>query len=102
MFSRINDTPYNIVHGFLLIRLYRAAIMTAGGINPAEQYCVLSLIQTVRDIVDTPLKNDDGSGYMLLIRVPNVELGKYCYDVLKKTRDRYVRQWRYQGGWQMG
>eukprot|EP00794_Sanderia_malayensis_P004602 gene4602-5207_t len=93
--SRINDTPYSIVDGFLIVRLYRAAIMVAGGIKTAEQYCVLSFLQVIRDIVETPLKNHDGSGYMLLIRVPNVDLGRYCYDTLKETRNSVGFQYRF-------
>ena len=85
---RYNDIPYNVVHGFLLTRLYRAALMVAAGIKPAEQYCVLSAIQMTRDIVEAPLKKRDGSGYMMLIRVPNTDVAKYCYNVIKKTRDK--------------
>ena len=92
---------YHVVHAFILIRLYRAALMVAGGIKPAEPHCVLSAIQMVRDIVEAPLRNADGTGSMLMIRVSEAELGKYCHELLKKTRDRYVPliikwQWKIQ------
>ena len=87
---RRNDIPYNVVHGYLLTSLYRSALMVVAGLKPAEQYCVLSVIQMTRDIVEEPLKNRDGSGYMLLIRVPNLEIAKYCYNVIKDTRNKYV------------
>eukprot|EP00795_Rhopilema_esculentum_P007430 gene7430-13192_t len=93
--NRYNDIPYNVVHGFLLTRLYRAALMVAAGIKPAEQYCVLSAIQMTRDIVEAPLKKRDGSGYMLLIRVPNTDVAKYCYNLIKQTRDKVGFQYRF-------
>ena len=77
-----------MVHGYLIARLYRTALMVVAGLKPAEQYCVLSAIQMTRDIVEEPLKNRDGSGYMLLIRIPSVEVAKYCYDIIKETRNK--------------
>jgi len=93
--NRRNDIPYNVVHGYLLTSLYRSALMVVAGLKPAEQYCVLSVIQMTRDIVEEPLKNRDGSGYMLLIRVPNLEIAKYCYNVIKDTRNKLGFQFRF-------
>ena len=87
-FCRRNDIPYNVVHGYLLTSLYRSALMVVAGLKPAEQYCVLSVIQMARDIVEEPLKNRDGSGYMLLIRIPNPEIARYCYNIIKDTRNK--------------
>lgn len=63
--------------------------MVSGGIKPAEPYAVMSFITMVTDIVESPLRNSDGSGSMLMIRIPNRKLGKRFHDVLKNTRDRY-------------
>lgn len=63
--------------------------MVAGGIKPAEPYAVMSIIRMVNDVVESPLRNPDGSGYMLMIRIPSKYMGKYFHEVLLKTRNRY-------------
>lgn len=78
-----------MVQGFVLLRLYKAALMVAGGIKPAEPYAVMSVIRMVNDLVEAPLRNADGSGSMLMIRIPNKQLGRYFHDTLLKTRNRY-------------
>ena len=84
----MNDINYSMVQGFVLLRLYQASMMVSGGIKPAEPYTVMSVINMVNDMVESPLRNPDGSGYMLMIRIPNKQLGKYFHKVLQKTRYR--------------
>ena len=62
--------------------------MVAGGIKPAEPYAVMSIIRMMTDVVEAPLTSADGSGCMLMIRIPNARLGKYFHEVLLQTRDR--------------
>ena len=63
--------------------------MVAAGIYAAEPYTLLSYMSMARDLVETPMKNSEGSGSMLMIRIPRAEMAQYCYSVLKTTRDRY-------------
>lgn len=88
--SSLNDINYSIVQGYVLLRLYQAALMVSGGIKPAEPYAVMSFITMVTDIIESPLQSSDGSGSMLMIRIPNKELGKRFYKVLLNTRNRYM------------
>ena len=77
-----------MVQGFALVRLYRAALMVSGGIRTAESYAVMSVIRMVNDVVESPLRNSDGSGCMLMIRIPDKQLGRYCYEIMMETRNR--------------
>ena len=86
---RLNDINYSTVQGYVLLRLYQASLMVAAGVKPAEPYAVMSFITMVNDIIDSPLHNPDGSGSMLMIRIPNREMSKHFHDVLTKTRNRY-------------
>lgn len=63
--------------------------MVAAGVKPAEPYAVMSFITMVNDIIESPLHNPDGSGSMLMIRIPNRQMSKHFCDVLIKTRNRY-------------
>jgi len=90
VFFRLNDINYSIVQGYVLIRLYQAALMVAAGVKPAEPYAIMSFITMVGDIIESPLHNADGSGSMLMIRIPNKHLSKHFQNVLLKTRNRYV------------
>ena len=78
-----------MVQGFVLLRLYQASLMVAGGIRPAEPYALMSVIRIMTDVVESPLRSADGSGCMLMIRMPNSKLGKHFRDVLMATRNRW-------------
>ena len=86
----LNDINYSIVQGYILLRLYQASLMVSAGIKTAEPYAVMSFITMVTDIVESPLRNNDGSGSMLMIRIPKKQLGKRFQEVLLKTRNRFV------------
>ena len=70
--------------------------MVAAGVKPAEPYAVMSFITMVSDIIESPLHNPDGSGSMLMIRIPHRQMSKHFCDVLQKTRDRYVKKKRFK------
>ncbi|XP_057314871.1 GREB1-like protein isoform X2 [Hydractinia symbiolongicarpus] len=93
--NRLNDISYSVVQGFVLLRLYQASLMVAGGIKPAEPYAVMSIIRMVNDVVESPLRNPDGSGYMLMIRIPSKYMGKYFHEVLLKTRNSLGFEYRF-------
>ena len=44
----------------------------------------------MREIIESPVHNADGSGAMLVIRIPSVELANLAFESLKNTRDRLV------------
>ena len=64
--------------------------MWSAGIKPAEPHCTLKTIQIMREIIESPVYNSDGSGSMLVIRIPSVELANLAFESLKNTRDRLV------------
>lgn len=64
--------------------------MWSAGIKPAEPHCTLKTIQIMREIIESPVHNADGSGAMLVIRIPSVELANLAFESLKNTRDRLV------------
>lgn len=64
--------------------------MWTAGIKPAEPHCTLKTIQIIREIIESPLRNPDGTGSMLAIRIPSVELAMMAFESLKVIRDRYV------------
>lgn len=78
----------SVLRCYLLIRHYCAAIMWSAGIKPAEPHCTLKTIQIMREIIESPVHNADGSGAMLVIRIPSVELANLAFESLKNTRDR--------------
>ena len=80
----------SVLRCYLLIRHYCAAIMWSAGIKPAEPHCTLKTIQIMREIIESPVHNADGSGAMLVIRIPSVELANLAFESLKNTRDRLV------------
>lgn len=64
--------------------------MWSAGIKPAEPHCTLKTIQIMREIIESPVHNADGSGAMLVIRIPSLELSNLAFESLKNTRDRLV------------
>lgn len=44
----------------------------------------------MREIIESPVHNADGSGAMLVIRIPSLELSNLAFESLKNTRDRLV------------
>jgi hypothetical protein len=62
--------------------------MWSAGIKPAEPHCTLKTIQIIREIIESPVRNADGSGSMLVIRIPSAELAVLAFDSLKNVRDR--------------
>lgn len=64
--------------------------MWSAGIKPAEPHCTLKTIQIMREIIESPVYNSDGSGSMLVIRIPSVELANLAFESLRNTRDRLV------------
>ncbi|EDO35176.1 predicted protein, partial [Nematostella vectensis] len=90
-----DDVNVSVLRCYLLIRHYCAAIMWAAGIKPAEPHCTLKTIQIIREIIETPVRNTDGSGTMLLIRIPSVELAGLAYDSVRNVRDRLGFQYRF-------
>ncbi|KAK3709417.1 hypothetical protein QZH41_007131 [Actinostola sp. cb2023] len=89
------DVNVSVLRCYLLIRHYCAAIMWSAGIKPAEPHCTLKTIQIIREIIESPLRNADGSGSMLAIRIPSVELAMMAYESLKVIRDRLGFQYRF-------
>lgn len=85
-----DDVNLSVLRCYLLIRHYCAAIMWSAGIKPAEPHCTLKTIQIMREIIESPVYNSDGSGSMLVIRIPSVELANLAFESLKNTRDRLV------------
>ena len=85
-----DDVNLSVLRCYLLIRHYCAAIMWSAGIKPAEPHCTLKTIQIMREIIESPVHNADGSGSMLVIRIPSVELANLAFESLKNTRDRLV------------
>ena len=85
------DVDVSVLRCYLLIRHYAAAIMWTAGIKPAEPHCSLKTLQIMREIMESPVRNADGSGAMLAIRIPSSELATLAYETLKNTRDRYIR-----------
>lgn len=90
-----DDVNLSVLRCFLLIRHYCAAIMWSAGIKPAEPHCTLKTIQIMREIIESPVHNADGSGAMLVIRIPSVELANLAFESLKNTRDRLGFQFRF-------
>ena len=84
------DLNLSVLRCYLLTRHYCAAIMWSAGIKPAEPHCTLKTIQIMREIIESPVRNADGSGAMLVIRIPSVELANLAFENLKSTRDRWV------------
>ena len=82
------DLDLSVLRCFLLTRHYCAAIMWSAGIKPAEPHCTLKTIQIMREIIESPVRNADGTGAMLVIRVPSVELANFTLESLRSTRDR--------------
>ena len=80
----------SVLRCYLLIRHYCAAILWSAGIKPAEPHCTLKTIQIMREIIESPVHNADGSGAMLVIRIPSMELANLAFESLKNTRDRLV------------
>ena len=64
--------------------------MWSAGIKPAEPHCTLKTIQIMREIIESPVHNADGSSAMLVIRIPSLELSNLAFESLKNTRDRLV------------
>ena len=85
-----DDVNLSVLRCYLLIRHYCAAIMWSAGIKPAEPHCTLKTIQIMREIIESPVHNADGSGAMLVIRIPSMELANLAFESLKNTRDRLV------------
>ncbi|XP_078360674.1 GREB1-like protein isoform X2 [Oculina patagonica] len=90
-----DDVNLSVLRCYLLIRHYCAAIMWSAGIKPAEPHCTLKTIQIMREIIESPVHNADGSGAMLVIRIPSVELANLAFESLKNTRDRLGFQFRF-------
>lgn len=90
-----DDVNLSVLRCYLLIRHYCAAIMWSAGIKPAEPHCTLKTIQIMREIIESPVHNADGSGSMLVIRIPSVELANLAFESLKNTRDRLGFQFRF-------
>lgn len=90
MYRTTDDVNLSVLRCYLLIRHYYAAIMWSAGIKPAEPHCTLKTIQIMREIIESPVHNADGSGAMLVIRIPSVELANLAFENLKNTRDRLV------------
>ena len=90
VFRTTDDVNLSVLRCYLLIRHYCAAIMWSAGIKPAEPHCTLKTIQIMREIIESPVHNADGSGAMLVIRIPSVELANLAFESLKNTRDRLV------------
>lgn len=90
-----DDVNLSVLRCYLLIRHYCAAIMWSAGIKPAEPHCTLKTIQIMREIIESPVYNSDGSGSMLVIRIPSVELANLAFESLKNTRDRLGFQFRF-------
>lgn len=90
-----DDVNLSVLRCYLLIRHYCAAIMWSAGIKPAEPHCTLKTIQIMREIIESPVHNADGSGAMLVIRIPSLELSNLAFESLKNTRDRLGFQFRF-------
>lgn len=102
MYRTTDDVNLSVLRCYLLIRHYYAAIMWSAGIKPAEPHCTLKTIQIMREIIESPVHNADGSGAMLVIRIPSVELANLAFENLKNTRDRLVYTVCLGVGWGQG
>lgn len=84
----LTTVPSNVIRSYLLIHHYTTAIMWSAGMRSIEPHCTFKTLQTIRDIIECPLRSSEGRGAMLIIRVPSAAVATWAYKKLKDTRDR--------------
>ncbi|XP_058133502.1 GREB1-like protein isoform X2 [Dasypus novemcinctus] len=85
-----------VVRCYLLIQQYSEALMALTTTASLRDHSTPETLNIVDDLISSPGKNTSGSGHMLVIRVPSVQLAMLAKERLQEVRDKLGLQYRFE------